>query len=192
LGYDATKVTTLTTKVNWFGLAAGIITIIMLAVSLFIPWWQLTVGDNLMTVNASPMNTNFGLFGAQFTLPLISALNVVSVLTFTASGSVMLFYSIKPTKSYSKQLLGFSYKKPLFSLIVFVSGLLILTSIASLFGIKVPIFGSATVIVPSNFLMSGSVETSISGSFQLPFWLGILVAVLSIAARLYHGRIMVK
>ena len=119
-------------SINWFGFAAGILTLLVLVISLFIPWWQLTVGDNLMKVNASPVNTNFGLFGAQFTLPLIWALNLVSVLTFTASGIVMLFYSLMPTKSYSKQLLAFSYKKPLFSLVTFVSGLLIITSIAGL------------------------------------------------------------
>lgn len=85
---------------------------------------------------------------------------------------MMLFYSVKPTKSYSKQLLGFSYKKPLFSLIAFVSGLLILSSIASLFGIKVPIFGSAIVNVPSSFLMWASVETTVSGNFSCPSGLG--------------------
>jgi hypothetical protein len=79
-------------RINWFAFAAGIITLTVLVVSLFIPWWQLTVGDNLMRVNASPVNTNFGLFGAQFTIPLIWALNLVSVLTFTASGLVMLLY----------------------------------------------------------------------------------------------------
>jgi hypothetical protein len=182
----------LNTNVNWFGFVAGIITLIVLVVSLFIPWWQLTVGDNLFNVYASPVNTSFGLFGTQFTLPLISALNIVSVLIFAAGGLVMLFYSVKPKKSYSRQLLGFSYKKPLFSLIVFVSGLLIFTSIASLFGIKVPIFGSGTVNVPSGFLMWASVETSAYGSFQLPFWLGVVAATMSIAARLYHGRIIVK
>lgn len=182
----------LNTNVNWFGFAAGIITLIVLVVSLFKHWWQLTVGDNLMNVNASPVNTSFGLFGTQFTLPLISALNIVSVLIFASGGLVMLFYSVKPTKSFSKQLLGFSYKQPLFSLIAFVSGLLILSSIASLFGIKVPIFGSATVNVPSNFLMWTSVETSVSGSFQLPFWLGVVAAAMSIAARLYPGRVIAK
>jgi hypothetical protein len=100
-------------NINWFGFAAGILTLMVLVISLFIPWWQLTVGDNFMKVDASPVNTNFGLFGDQFTLPLISAFNLVSILAFSASGLVMLFYSLVPTKPYSKQLLGFSYKKPL-------------------------------------------------------------------------------
>jgi hypothetical protein len=185
-------VTILNRNVNWFGFAAGIVTLIVLVISLFIPWWQLTVGDNLMKVNASPVNTNFGLFGAQFTLPLIFALNLVSVLTFTASGIIMLFYSIMPTKPYSKQLLGFSYKKPLFSLITFVSGLLIITSIAGLLDINVPIIGSTTLNLPSNLTMGANINASVSGSFQLPFWLAMMAAALSIAARLYHGHVVTE
>jgi hypothetical protein len=189
LGSVAAKVTLLNRNVNWFGFAGGIVTLIVLAVSLFVPWWQLTVGDNLMKVNASPVNTNFGVFGAQFRLPLVSALNLVSILTFSASGLVMLFYSLTPIKPYFKQLLGFSYKKPLFSLIVFVSGLLIITSIASLFDINVPIFGSTNLSLPSNLVMGADVKASVSGSFQFPFWLAIVAAALCIAARLYHGRL---
>jgi hypothetical protein len=176
-------------NVNWFGFAAGIVTLIVLGVSLYIPWWQLTVGENLVKVNASPVNTNFGLFGANFTLPLISALNLVSVLTFSASGLVMLLYSIMPAKPYAKQLLGFSYKKPLFSLITFISGLLIITSIASLLNVNVPILGSSTLTLPSNLMMGANVNATVSGSFQLPFWLAMVAAGLCIAARLYHGRI---
>jgi hypothetical protein len=179
-------------NINWFGFAAGIVTLIVLVISLFIPWWQLTVGDNLMKVNASPVNTNFGLFGTQFTLPLISALNIVSVLTFTTSGIFMLFYSLTPTKSYSKQLLGFSYKKPLFSLITFVSGLLIITSIVGFLNVHVPIVGSTTLTLPSNLTMGANINASVSGSFQLPFWLAMIAAALSIVARLYHGRVVHK
>ncbi|MCL5949693.1 MAG: hypothetical protein M1490_04370 [Candidatus Bathyarchaeota archaeon] len=145
-----------------------------------------------MKVNASPVNTNFGLFGAQFTLPLISALNLVSILTFSASGMVMLFYSLMPTKSCSKQLLSFSYKKPLFSIITFVSGLLIITSIAALFDINIPIFGSSPLNLPSNLMMGANINASISGSFQLPFWLAMVAAALSIAARLNHGRVVTQ
>jgi hypothetical protein len=63
-------------KINWFGITGGILTLLVIAVSLYNPWWQLTIGDNLMRVNASPMNTNFGLMCTQFTIPLIYALNL--------------------------------------------------------------------------------------------------------------------
>jgi flagellar biosynthesis protein FlhB len=184
-------VTDLNRCINWFGLAAGVLTLIVLGISLFVPWWQLTVGDDLMKVNASPVNTNFGLFGAQFTLPLIFALNLVSILTFSVSGIVMLFYSVTPIKPCSKQLLAFSYKKPLFSLVTFIAGLLIITSIAALFGVDVPVFSSSPLNLPSNLMRGANIDASVSASFQLPFWLVIAAAALCIASRLYHGHIVV-
>ena len=93
-----------------------------------------------------PVNTNFGLFGgAQFTIPLIWALNLISILTFTASGMIMLIYSLNPTKSYSKHLLGFSYKKPLYVLISFAAGLVAIIIIAGFLGMSIPLMGSATL-----------------------------------------------
>jgi hypothetical protein len=177
-------------KINWFGLAAGIITLIVLVISFYVPWWQLTIGENLIKVNASPVNTNFGLFGTQFTVPLIWALNLISILTFTASGIVMLIYSLNPTKSYSKHLLGFSYKKPLYVLIIFVAGLAAITIIAGFLGMSIPLMGSTTLSLPTQFMPTGlSINALVSGSFQLPFYLAIVAAALCIAARLYHKNL---
>jgi len=177
-------------RINWFGLAAGIITLVVVVVSLFLPWWQLTIGDKLIQVNASPMNTNFGLLSLQFTIPLIWAWNLASILTFVAAGLVMLLYSVIPTKSYSKELLGFSYKKPIYALISFVVGLLVLVAIASFAGVSIPVMGSSNVALPTQFMpMGASISVLVSGSFQLPFWLAIVAAALCIAARLYHRRV---
>jgi len=177
-------------RINWFGLAAGIITLVVVVVSLFLPWWQLTIGDKLIQVNASPMNTNFGLLSLQFTIPLIWAWNLASILTFVAAGLVMLLYSVIPTKSYSKELLGFSYKKPIYALISFVAGLLVLVAIASSLGVSIPVMGSSNVALPTQFMpMGASISVLVSGSFQLPFWLAIVAAALCIAARLYHRRV---
>lgn len=177
-------------RINWFGLAAGIITLIVLAVSLFVPWWQLTIGDKLLQVNASPLNTNFGLLDLHFTIPLLWAWNLVSVLTFAAAGIVMLFYSIFPTKSYSKELLGFSYKKPLYILISFFVGLLVMVAIAGAIGFNVPVVGASNIALPSQFMPTGlSVSALVSAGFQLPFYLAIAAAALCIVARLYHKRV---
>ena len=188
MGDDA-KVNLFDRVVNWYGFAAGILTFTVLVISLFIPWWQLTIGDNLIKVNASPVNTNFGLFGTNFTLPILWALNLVSVLTFSASGLIMLFYSLNPTKGYAKQLLGFSYKKPLYSLVTFLSSLLIITSTASLLNVNVPLLGSSTMSLPASIAMGVSINATVSGDFQLPFWLAIVTAVLCIVARLQHGQL---
>jgi hypothetical protein len=178
--------------INWYGFSAGILTIIVLVTSLFVPWWQLTVGDNLVKVNASPVNTNFGLFGTNFGLPLLYALNAVSVLTFSISGLIMLFYSINPTKPYAAQLLGFSYKKPLFTLLTFFSSLLIITSITSIVGINVPIIGQTIMNLPASLAMGANIKASVTGSFQLPFWLAITTVILCILARLQHSHVTKK
>jgi hypothetical protein len=177
-------------RINWFGLAAGIITLVVVVVSLFLPWWQLTIGDKLIQVNASPMNTNFGLLSLQFTIPLIWAWNLASILTFVAAGLIMLLYSVIPTKSYSKELLGFSYKKPIYALISFVVGLLVLVAIASFAGVSIPVMGSSNVALPTQFMPLGlSISVLVSANFQLPFWLAVVAAALCIAARLYHRRV---
>ncbi|MGD0451385.1 MAG: hypothetical protein ABSA79_10085 [Candidatus Bathyarchaeia archaeon] len=178
-------------RINWFGLAAGITTLLVLVVSLFVPWWQLTIGDKLLQVNASPMNTNFGLLNLKFTVPLLWAWNLVSVFIFVAAGVVMLVYSIFPTRSYSKELLGFSYKKPLYILISFFIGLIVMISIASVIGFNVPAVGKSNIALPSQFMPSGlSISAFVSAGFQFPFYLAIAAAALCIVARLYHGRVV--
>ena len=109
---------------------------------------------------------------------------------FTASGLIMLVYSLNPTKSYSKHLLGFSYKKPLYVLISFVAGLIVITIIAGFLGLNIPLMGSSTLALPTQFISTGlSINALVSGSFQLPFYLAILAAALCIAARLYHKNL---
>jgi hypothetical protein len=179
-------------RINWFAFTGGIITLIVLFISLFVPWWQLTVGEDLLRVNASPVNTNFGLLGSQFTIPLIFALNLVSILMLSASGIIMLFYSLTPTRSYSHHLLSFAYKKPLFSVIFFVGGLLVITSIASVLGLHIPLMGSSIVVLPSEFTGGININAIVSGNFQLPFWLAIIAVAFCVAARLYHERVKGK
>ena len=176
-------------SINWFALSAGIVVLIVLVISLYLPWWQLSIGTNLINVNASPVNTNFNVLGTQFTIPLIWALNLVSILTLAASGVVMLIYSLIPTKPYAKDLLSFSYKKPLYAVVGFVVGLIIIVIGVGHFGLSVPLIGSATLTLPSNWTMGATVSALVSGNFLLPFWLAIVAAALCIVARLYHGHL---
>jgi len=177
-------------KVNWIGLAAGILTLIALAISWYQPWWQLTIGQNLIKINASPVNTNFGVFGTQFTIPMIWVLNLITILTFSASGLIMLIYSVVPTKPYAKHLLGFSWKKPLYSVVGFAVGLIIILLLAGHFGVYLPLNGSSTVSLPGNIMPQGTtVSALVSATFQLSFYLAIAAAALCIGARFYHGLV---
>jgi hypothetical protein len=181
----------LQSKINWFGLAGGITTILLIAISLFIPWWQLTVGDSIVAANVSPLYTNFDLIGNTFTVPLLWAINLACILYLVAGGIIMLIYSVKPTKPYAKRLLGFSYRKPLYFVIIFVIGLFALTLIVqSMFSLSVPLVGSAEVNLPSSMTQGTNVSVLLSAGFLWPFWLAVASAVLSIGARLYHKRIL--
>jgi hypothetical protein len=180
----------LLSKINWFGLAGGVTTIIMIAVSMVYPWWQLTVGDNLLTANASPVNTNFGAFGTSFAIPFIWALNVVSLLTLLASGIAMLIYSLIPRKSYSKQLLNFGYKKPLFVVLIFVIALVVTMLICqTVLSLSFPLTGSTTSTLAIPFISGVTITVLLSAGFQWSFWVAVVGAGLCIAARLYHRKV---
>ncbi len=173
-------------RINWFGLVAGSVTLLTVVISLVMPWWQLTVGEGLLEVNASPVNTNFGLFGSPFRIPLLTALNIISLLTLLASAITMLIYAFNPTTSWSKTLLGFAYKKPLYVLTSFLLGLIIITSVAGYYGVKIPIFGSSTLNFPANFTDGVSISATVAANFLLPFYLTIIAAIFCLVTRIYH------
>lgn len=176
--------------INWFGVAGGVSTLLVVAVSLFSPWWQMIIGEDLMRVNASPINTNFGLLGTQFTIPLIYALNVGSVLAFVFSGALMLIYALMPQKSFAKDLLGFAWKKPLYSVIFSVVGLSIIILIAqAVLGMQIPLAGSAQVILPSTLTLGVGISVWVYSAFQWPFWFALAAAVLCVLARVYHRKV---
>ena len=178
-------------RINWVGLAGGVATIVLVAVSLFYPWWQLRVGEGLVTANVSPLNTSFSVLGTSFTMPLVWALNIASVLTFLVSGITMIIYSLLSAKSYSKMLLGFAYKKPLYTLLAFVIFLFASTLLVQvLLNFTVPLAGSANSAFPIPLTQGTTISVFISAEFQWPFWLAIAAAGLCIAARFYHKRVV--
>jgi hypothetical protein len=182
-------------KINIIALIAGIASLVLIAVSVFVPWWQFTVGNPtpLAQVNFSPLNFNMDLLGTSITTPLIFALNIACFLTLLSGSIVMIIYSVKPHKSYSKKLLGFGWTKPLYAVILFVLEIVVLVVIANMFvGFKLPINGSATVQPPSGMLPGDmSLAVNVFAYFQWPFYLSIAVAALSVAARIYHRKISI-
>jgi hypothetical protein len=172
-------------------------TIAVVVASSFIPWWHLTADvesraislEGLARADVSPLNTNFNLLGSALAIPLLTALNIVGLLSLLASGIVMLIYSVLPTKPYSKHLLGFAYKKPLFIVVIFVASLLAISLIVQSFaGVGIPLSGSRNVPLPENLVGGESVNILFSTGFLLPFWLAIVAAGLCIAARIYHRK----
>lgn len=185
-------------QVNIVALVAGVLSLVLVGVSWFFPWWQLTVGNPgpqaISTVNFSPVNFNFSLFSTLLTVPLIWALNIASLLTLLAGGVALVAYAVMPQKSYSKQVLGFGYKKPLYALILFVIELLVVYFSATLLtGLSFPLSGSGVLALPASLAPGGvSVSVAVSTAFGWTFFFAIVVAALCIAARFYHRKIGAK
>jgi len=178
------------TKFNWFALAGGFMTILLIIVSIVVPWWQLKVGDDLMTIGASPINMNLGFLDTSFTIPFIWALNVIAILSLLASAITMMIYSVIPRKPYSKHLLNFGYKKPLFIVLFFVIGLVAAMMICQIaLNFRIPLMGSSTSTLPIPFVSGINMTVMLSAGFQWSFWLAAIAAGLCIAARIYHTRV---
>jgi hypothetical protein len=179
-------------KINALALAAGVTTLVLIAVSYFVPWWQLTVGNPaLATVNFSPLNMNFAIFDNIITIPLIYALNISCLLTLLAGGLILIIYSVVPTKPYAPKLLGYGYKQPLFALILFIIEVVGLTlSVKAFTGFDFPLIGASTVGLPAGLAPAGiSISVNTSTAFLWPFYLAIAVTILCVATRLYHRKI---
>jgi hypothetical protein len=133
---------------------------------------------------------NMGFLGTSFTIPFILALNIVSILSLLASAIAMLIYSLIPRKSYAMHLLGFGYKKPLFTVLFFIIGLVVTTVICqAVLSLNIPLMGSTTSTLPIPFASGITLTVLLSAGFQWSFWLAVVAAALCIAARLYHGKV---
>jgi hypothetical protein len=178
--------------ISLIGLVAAITIFVLIAVSYFIPWWQLMVGTPaLAAVNISPLNLYFSVFDTILTIPLIWAINISCLLMLLAGGIIMAIYSIAPTKPYATKLLGYGYKQPLIAVILFAVEVIgLVFSVRAFTGLDVPLVGSSVVGLPAGFAPSGvSASVNVTSTFGVPFFLAIAVVALCITARLYHGKI---
>lgn len=177
-------------NINWLGLAGAILIILLIAISISIPWWQLQVGEELIKANVSPLYTNFDFIGNSFTIPLLLALNITSIILLTAGAITMLIYALKPNLPYAKQLLGFGYKKPLYAVITFTITLIIITLVVkSVWGIDIPLIGKTTTTLPTNLTQNTTINVQLQAGFQWPYLIAIVAAILCIAAKLYDKKI---
>jgi hypothetical protein len=179
-------------KFNWVGVAGGAATLLLIAVSWFVPWWSFAIGSPaFVEASFSPVSLNFALFGDSFTVPLIWAMNIAVLLSLAAGGIIMLIYSIIPTKPYAKRLLSFSYNKPLYAVLFFVVELIIMVVMAkSVVGLDIPLSGSAMVMLPPSITQGTSVSVAVLAAFGWPFYFAIVVAGICVAARLLHRRVV--
>jgi len=178
-------------KINLLGIAGGIAALILAAVSLFVPWWQLSIADGFAKLNVSPLNTNVSLPGySAVTVPLIWAITMACALSLIASGIIMLIYATSPLKPYAKRLLGFAYKTPLVLVVVFTVLVFALTFVAQkAVGLNMPLMGSANLQVPQSLTSNVIISVAVSATFLWAYWFAVVTAGLCVAARIYHRKI---
>jgi hypothetical protein len=101
----------------------------------------------------------------------------------------MLIYAIVPTKPFTKELLKFAWKKPLYSVITNIISLtlIILTAYLAL-GIKLPLIGASTTNLPAQFTGNANITVQLTAAFQWPLYLAITAATLCIIAKIYHDK----
>ena len=177
-------------RINWFGLVGAIITLMVVTASLYVPWWQISIGE-LGTLGFSPVRSGTEILGTTLTIPLVWTLNMVGLLLLITSGAIMFVYSLLPAKSYSKHLLNFAYKKPFYTIVFFVI-ILIATPLIlqAIMNISIPITGTSKMSIPADFLGGGtSIDVLVSAGFLWTFWLAIVAAALCIAAKIYHRKV---
>jgi len=178
-------------EISWVALIGGVLTLVVVLVSVFVPWWRLSAGENLIEVGVSPFDLDVSLLGRPLTIAVVGAFNLSAVLLFVVSGVVMLIYSVVPTRSYARHFVGFAYSKPLavlLSFVVLVFGLsMVLQVVAKL---SVPVWGSATVVLPAGFVPGVDLRVSlvVTATFQWSFWLAVFASGVCVVARLYHRR----
>jgi hypothetical protein len=183
-------------RINWFGLVGGVLTLVLAVASLSIPWWQITVGVNLATIELSPVRLGVILLGVSLTFPIIVAINVIFLLLLVAAGIALIIYSVVPARPYSKHLMGFAYKKPLGIFISFAILVFLLTNVGSIISaisrvgglgsFDLPLSGAKTIVYSAQ---SATISVPISTSLQWTFWLAMVIAILCVAARIYHRRL---
>jgi hypothetical protein len=181
-------------KTNVVALVAGILTLVLIAISIFVPWWSLRVGNPaIASIGVSPVNLNLALMGNSLIFPLIYALNIASAITLAAGGIIMVIYGLKPNKPYSKKLLGWGYKKPLYAVILFSAGLIAMFFLVPHFsGFTIPLTGSSILSLPQGIAPDGtSISVNVSAGFGWSFYFAIVVAGSCVVARVYHRKIAV-
>jgi len=188
-------------SVNWFALVGGVLTLVLAVASLFVPWWQITVGHTLAKIGLSPVNLSTDIVGYSVALPIIMAISWMFMVMLASAGIVLTVYSIMPARPYSKRLLGFAYQKPLGTLIGFLVLMLLVTNGGTIFGmmvgssnmsgadLNVPWVGAKTLQLPSSISQGAIHGIAVSTEFGWTFWLAVAVAGLCVAARLYHKKL---
>jgi len=158
------------------------------ASSFYTPWWRLQAGP--ATVNADPFFASITVLGVDCTAPLMLALNVGTLSSYMVGGAALIICALRPMEGYSRHLLAFGWKRPVYTLAGFTVALAAVRCIVPLVAAKYgcpslafPLVGSSAVQLPSG-PFKASITVEATASFTHSFLLGAAAAALSVLSRI--------
>ncbi|MFQ6129627.1 MAG: hypothetical protein ACE5OT_02310 [Candidatus Hadarchaeaceae archaeon] len=184
--------------INWFGLVAGAL---MLSLPFLGPWWSAAVGTGAMELALSPFDYRISLLEQPITSTLIGYFLLAAKLSVIISGALMIAGSVGASRWWGRRLVRFGAMRVFWMII----GLIVLLLVGALFMNSIlPSLisgtvegGSIQVNVPyvegatTSTIQVGDAATvtaPITASLTGIFWVAVVVAVLGVAARIYHRR----
>lgn len=186
-------------QVNWLGLLAGIS---MLMLPFLGYWWHSTVGNGAAELALSPFDYHLGVAGWSISSTLVGFFLLAAKLSVMVGGVLMIAASALPLRWWSRRVLKFGATTVLWMivslLVTLVAGAFFMNSMLPSF--LLGLAPAADVSVNLNMpYISGTTTSKITGagaSISAPitasltwvFWVAVLVALLGVAARIYHRR----
>ena len=182
---------------NWFGLVAGAL---MLLLPFLGPWWSATVGTGAMDLALSPFDYRISLLEQPITSTLIGYFLLAAKLSVMIGGALMIAGSVGAKRWWGRRLVRFGAMRVFWMIIGLIALLLVgaffLNSILPSLMSGMVEGGSMQVNVPyvkgattSTIQVDAATVTApITASLTDIFWVAVLVAVLGVAARIYHRR----
>ncbi|MEM2875024.1 MAG: hypothetical protein QW567_03280 [Candidatus Hadarchaeales archaeon] len=183
-------------KINWFGLALGII---MIAFGVLAPaWWRITFGGEAVALEISPFNVNMSALGTSLASTLVSFVCIAARISVLISGVLLLLGSVSTGRWWSRKLVNQGALKLMWmviSLVVLaVAGSVVagyfVNQMAGESGIQlsVPVLSGSTTVV----VQQGPVTISAPFVMELTgaFFVAVAAAVLGVLTRLYQRRLM--
>lgn len=184
--------------VNWFGLVAGVLMIILPFLG---PWWSATVGTGAMDLELSPFDYRISLLEQPISSTLVGYFLFAAKLSVIIGGALMIAGSVGARQWWGRRLVRFGAMKVFWMVIGLIALLLvgaffmnsILPNLISgmveggAIQFNVPYITGATA---STIQMGDAITVTapITASLTEIFWVAVLVAALGVVARIYHRR----
>lgn len=186
-------------EVNWFGLVAGALMIILPFLG---PWWNASVGTGAMELAMSPFDYRISLLEQPISSTLVGYFLLAAKISIIIGGSLMILGSVGAKRWWGRRLVRFGAMRVFWMVIglmalLLVGAFLMNSVLPSLLGqmggegvemqLNVPyVTGTTTSTIQMGD--AGTLTAPITTSLTGIFWVAVVVAALGFAARIYHRR----